>query len=73
LKVTVEIKRKVCPICQRDLEKLRYSGGRPDVLGCYGSDRCSCGSLDFVADAVEDGRAVWVVEVKHGFSARYVK
>jgi len=36
-------------------------------LGVLGSSRCSCGSLDFVVDAVEDGRDVWSVVVKRGF------
>ena len=67
LKVTVEVKRKVCPICQHDLEKLRYVGGNSDILGIFGSSRSSCGKLDFVADAFEDGRLVWVVVVKEGY------
>jgi hypothetical protein len=67
LKVTVEIKRKVCPICQHDLERLRYIGNSPDILGIVGSSRSSCGRLDFLADAVEDGRLVWVVDVKDGW------
>jgi len=66
LKVTVEIKRKVCPICEDDLERLRYVGGNPDILGIFGSSRSSCGKLDFLADAFEDGRLVWVVYVKDG-------
>jgi len=73
LKVTVEVKQKVCPICQHDLERLRYVGGKPDILDISGSSRSSCGKLDFFADAVENGRLAWVVEVKHGFSARYVE
>jgi len=68
LKVTVELKRAVCPICQHDLEELRYSGDKPDILAVFGSSRLSGGRLDFDADAVEDGRDVWSVVIKHGFA-----
>jgi hypothetical protein len=64
--VTVEVKRQVCPICEHELEKLRYVGNNPDILAIFGSSRRG-GRLDFVADAVEDGRLVWVVEVKDGW------
>jgi hypothetical protein len=37
------------------------------LLACFSSCRSSCGSLDFFADGVEDGRDVWSVVVKHGF------
>jgi len=47
--------------------RARYSGGKPDILACHGSDRRFCGGLNFVADAVEAGREVWSVVVKHGF------
>jgi len=53
LKVTVEIKRKVCPICQHDLEKLRYIGNSPDILGVFGSSRLSRGRLDILAGVFE--------------------
>lgn len=68
LKVTVEVRRRVCPICQHDLESLRYVGGNPDILACYGSRR-RVGmreKLDFLADAFEGGASVWVVEVREG-------
>ena len=51
LKVTVEIRRAVCPICQHDLVKLHYSGNRRLHL----SEK-----LDSFEDYKEDGIVVWV-------------
>jgi hypothetical protein len=69
LKVTVEVRRSVCPICQQDLERLRYIGNNPEILSLYGLRR-RVGvreKLDFLADGFEDGRLVWIVEVKEGW------
>ena len=49
LKVTVEVRRKVCPICQHELERLRYVGGNSEILACYGSSRRAGEKLDFLA------------------------
>lgn len=67
LKVTVETRKSVCPICQHDLERLRYLGSNPAILACNGSSRFGSGKLDFLADAVEDGQLVWVVDERVGW------
>lgn len=67
LKVTAKVKKAVCPLCPHDLEKLRYLGGKAGILVCYGFDRNSCDRSDFYADLFEDGREVWVVEVREGY------
>jgi hypothetical protein len=36
------------------------------ISGIVGSSRCGDGKLDFLADAFEDGRLVWVVDAKDG-------
>jgi hypothetical protein len=68
LKVSPEAKRTVCPICQHDLVKLRYFGDNPEVRACYSMVLGSCGRVGFVADMVEDGREVWVVDDKRAFA-----
>ena len=67
LKVTVEYKKNVCPICQHELEEMGYSGSKPSILECLFSDVYSCGTRDSYEDYEEDGRVVWTV-VKRGFS-----
>ena len=49
------------------LERLRYLGSKPEILACYGSSRFDGEKPDFLADAVEDGQLVWVVDVKDGW------
>ena len=64
LKVTVEYKRNVCPICEHDLGAIRYNGNRFVV-----DENLSNGKREFFADAVDElGFAMWVscVGVKHG-------
>jgi len=55
LKVTIEKRKEVCPICQHDLVRVDYFGDKRFV-----EDRCS---LDYVRDSFEDfredGRVVW--------------
>jgi hypothetical protein len=67
LKVVVEPKKHMSPICQHDLEELRYTGNNPDILAVFGSRRRGGERMDFWADAVEDERDVWSVVIKHGF------
>jgi hypothetical protein len=56
LKVSVEHRRRVCPICEHDLVNLRYNGNR-FVL----DDNLASGKREFFADAVDsDGRPVWI-------------
>jgi hypothetical protein len=55
LKVTPELRKEVCPICQHDLERLRYSGAKSFVC-----DKATPGyKQDTVEDASEDGLPVW--------------
>jgi hypothetical protein len=61
LKVTVERRKTLCPICQHDLVKLRYFGSKAHILAWLCS-KSSDGVLDSFEDLVEDGRAVWVVD-----------
>ena len=55
LKVSPELRRRFCPICQHDLERLRYLGSKDWFSGEYEKK----GS--FEADYCEDGRPVWEV------------
>jgi len=64
LKVTVEYKKSVCPICQHELVEHLYCGRKPDVLAVFSSDRSSCGKREFFGDVEEDGRRVWVERVR---------
>jgi len=64
LKVTVEYRKSICPICLHDLVEHLYFGNNPDVLAVFRSDRGSCGKRNGCADLVEDGRVVWFEKVK---------
>ena len=62
LKVTVEKRVDLCPICQHDLIGTRYFGVKDFVL-----DSASSGyRRDSFEDYEEDGRPVWVEKVKCG-------
>ena len=63
LKVTVEMKKHVCPICQHDMEKMRYLGSKPDILASYDAVLGKGSGVGSYADAVEDGLDVWVAVV----------
>jgi hypothetical protein len=60
LKVTVEVKKAVCPICEHDLGAIRYFGVKRIVF-----DRSLHGyKRDSFEDYEEGGRVVWVESVK---------
>lgn len=59
LKLTKEKKKSLCVICGNELVKLRYSGDKHGIWGCYGLDRASCKKRDFASDLEEDGIVVW--------------
>ena len=70
LKVTAEMRKSVCPICQHDLVKMRYHGSKLDVwMLSYGGG--------FFADFVEEGflrgskEVVWQVVVNRYGSGSY--
>ena len=67
LKVTVEYRKSVCPICRHELVEHRYFGNNPDVLGVIRSGRRSCDKRRGYADLMEDGQIVWVEKVKRGW------
>ena len=67
LKVTAELKKRVCPICQHDIVKLRYFGVNGTVLGCLFSHSSTCKQIEFFDDLVQDGRTVWVVDERRDF------
>jgi hypothetical protein len=56
LKVSVEYRDRVCPLCGHDLERLRYFGGRDLFSDETGSE--------FFADFMEDGLAVWFIDAR---------
>jgi hypothetical protein len=62
LKVTYEVRKMVCPLCQHDLEDGIYCGNK-----VFAKDK---NSSDYVRDSwlplFEDGRKVWVVSDKGG-------
>jgi len=62
LKVSAELKKQVCPICEHELVKLRYFG---DIRFCL--DRASPEyQRDLFVDVEENGRVVWFEDVKNG-------
>lgn len=65
LKVMAEDRKDVCPICQHDLIKIRYFGGKRFVLDSSSSDYLR----DSVEDFEEDGQVVWVERVKGKFDS----
>jgi len=63
LKVTVEVKKRICPICQHDLVRLIYCGEKRFVKDKKSSDfKC-----EFFEDYREDGCIVWIERVKPKF------
>lgn len=58
LKVTYEVRKMLCPLCQHELQDGEYTGNK-----VFAKDRKA---LDYVRDSwmplVEDGREVWVVK-----------
>lgn len=68
LKVTPELRKDICPICQHDLEELRYSGSKSFVVDRLSSEY----KQDTFEDAFEDGVLVWVaVPSKFSGSGHY--
>jgi len=60
LKVTVEMRKAVCPICRHELVRIRYFGDKAII-----TDRNSpCYEQDSFEDYEEDGRIVYVEKVK---------
>jgi hypothetical protein len=73
LKVTVEKRKELCPMCGNELVKLLYFGSNPEVLAwlhaCRDPEAKSVRSGWF--EAVEDGRSdIWVVDTRQ-FSGSY--
>jgi hypothetical protein len=65
LKVKVEKKKSLCPICQHDLVGIRHFGVNRIVF-----DRSSSSyRRDSFEDYEEDGRAVWVERVKRKYGS----
>jgi hypothetical protein len=61
LKVSPELRRRFCPICQHDLERLRYFGSKDWFSGEFEK------KMNFEPDYCEDGRPVWYVDTRfHG-------
>lgn len=57
LKVTSELKKAVCPICQHELERLRYVGKKTFVTDKSSPEY----KQDTLEEALEDGCDVWVI------------
>lgn len=57
LKLTVEKREELCPICQHELVSISYFGSKRLNLN---------GEKDSFEDYIEDGRVVWGESVKHG-------
>ena len=58
LKVSPELRRRFCPICLHDLERLRYFGSKDWFSGEFEK------KSKFEADYCEDGRPVWFVDTR---------
>jgi hypothetical protein len=58
LKVTPEMRRRFCPICLHELERLRYFGSKDWFSGEYEK------KMNFEADFCEDARPVWEVDTR---------
>jgi len=68
LKVTVEPKKCVCPICQHDLRDLLYVGRDRAILACYGMTRSSCKEFESFEDAEDKiGLLLWCVDNRDGW------
>jgi len=67
LKLKVESKKNVCPICQHDLVKHRYHGANDVILNCFSSHVHTCKTRDVVASLKEDGLIVWVEDVRQKY------
>ena len=66
LKVTVEHRKRLCPICQEELVRLTYSGGLLFVKNRHSSDY----RRSLFPDFKENGVPVWSVYVKSSAVAR---
>ena len=60
LKVTYEVRKQICPICQHDLEPIVYSGGLVIVHNRESRDYVR----DMFSSMVEDGVNVWASKGK---------
>ena len=74
MKVTVELRKAFCPICQNDLVKLRYHGSKLDTLmliygGCCEVPLEEDSVIRFVHGDFSDKEIVWqrVVSVSHRY------
>jgi hypothetical protein len=63
LKVTYEVHKMLCPLCQHDLEDGLYFGSKVFAKDKNASDYVSSSWLPLV----EDGREVWVVSPSDNF------
>lgn len=57
-------KKDVCSICGKKMRSVRYVGHNPEVLARLASGE----EENFAADALEDGKPVWVVDDEDGHS-----
>jgi hypothetical protein len=62
LKVTYEVRKMVCPLCQHDLEDGLYFGSKVFAKDKKATDYVPFGWLTLI----EDGREVWVVSPEIG-------
>jgi len=67
LKVTVKRKKKACPLCQRDLVPLRYSGGKRRILADWRSVFDHDVERSSWEDYREDGQIVWFEKVERDY------
>ena len=69
MKVTVEKRKSLCPICRHELEEHFYLGRKVDILVVLRSDRISCSKRRFFADYLEDGQPAWIVVERRKWSS----
>ena len=69
LKVTVERRKFLCPICRHELEEHCYLGNNPDILAVLRSNRRSCENRKFFVGCLEDNRPAWTVVVRREYGS----
>ena len=68
LKVAIERKKRVCPICHHELRQHRYHGSKQTILDYYRAEACSCKIRELIVVLEEGGRLVWEEYEKRGYS-----
>ena len=67
LKVTVEYKKRVCPLCKHELVKVMYVGASPEIMDLWLSTTSNCKKIDRWVDYKKDGCVLWVEDNRRSY------